>query len=184
MQKAEQGKFVQIHYTGTLDNGDVFDSSQGRQPLEFQVGQGHVIDGFDKAVAGMEVAEKKTFTLTPEEAYGQRDESRFHTFQKAQLPPGFEPKLGDTVGLSTDQGQQIPALVTSVTDEQVIVDWNHPLAGKSLTFAIEVVGVSDTPTQVAASCGCGDTGCGSGGCGDSGCGTGGSSGSGGCGCGC
>ncbi|MEW5734234.1 MAG: peptidylprolyl isomerase [Thermodesulfobacteriota bacterium] len=176
MQKAEQGKFVQIHYTGTLDNGDVFDSSQGRSPLEFQVGQGQVIDGFDKAVAGMSVGEKKTFNLSPDQAYGQRDETRIHTFQRAQLPPGFTPAQGDTVGLTTDQGHQIPAVVTLVTEEKVEVDWNHPLAGKSLTFAIELMGVSDQPTQ-ASGCGCGcggdcgtetSGGCGSGGCGDKG----------------
>lgn len=169
MEKVESGLFVSIDYTGTLENGDVFDSSQGRQPLEVQVGSGGVIPGFETALMGMSLNETKTFTLSPEEAYGHRDDDRMHDFPKSDIPEGMEPEVGQTLMLSTPQGQQIPARVDSIDDEKVVFDLNHPLAGKSLTFKIEVVGISDTATQQHGGCGsgCASDGCG---CGDSGCG--------------
>lgn len=163
MSEVEKGKYVQVHYKGTLENGDVFDSSEGRDPLEFIMGQGQVVPGFENAFSGMSVAEKKTFTLEPDQAYGPRDENRVTSFDRAQIPQDANPKVGDTVGLTNDQGQQIPAMVTEVTEEKVSVDWNHPLAGQRLTFEIEVMGVTDKPTQ-AAPAGCGENP--SGACGD------------------
>jgi peptidylprolyl isomerase len=165
MEKVENGLFVSVAYTGTLDNGEVFDSSKGRQPLEVQMGTGNLIPGFESALMGMAVNETKTFTLSPEEAYGQRDESRMHAFPKSEIPEGVSPQVGQTLTLSTPQGQQIPARVARVDDEEIVFDLNHPLAGQSLTFDIEVVGINATATQQPASCGSGCAGCGESGCG-------------------
>ena len=153
MQKVESGLYVSVHYTGTLQNGEIFDSSQGGKPLEFQVGTEQLISGFEQAVMGMAMHEKKEFTLTPEQAYGQRDESHVHDFPVSEIPAGMVPKGGQTVSLSTPEGQRIPAVVAALDDEKVTFDLNHPLAGQSLTFAIEVVGISNTPTQAPAGCG-------------------------------
>ena len=168
MKKVESGVFVSVDYTGTLDNGDVFDSSEGRHPMEVQMGSGNVIPGFESAIMGMSLNETKTFTLSPEEAYGHRDDSRMHDFPKSDIPAGMEPEVGQTLMLSTPQGQQIPARVDRINDDHVTFDLNHPLAGKALTFKIEVVGISETATQQHGGCG---SDCSSGGCdcGDSGC---------------
>ena len=153
MQKVENGKFVSVHYTGTLENGEQFDSSQGRQPLEFQVGAGQMIEGFENAVKDMALNEKKTITLRPEEAYGPRDESRTHDIPKAQIPQDIDPQVGQTLALTTPQGQQIPARIAAVDEQNVTFDLNHPLAGETLIFDIEVVAINDTPTQQPAGCG-------------------------------
>ena len=169
MQKVENGLFVSVEYTGTLDNGEEFDSSKGRLPLEVQIGAGNVIPGFESALMGMAVNETKTFTLPPEEAYGDHDKSRVYDFPKSDIPQGMEPEVGQILALTTKDGQQIPARVDRIEDETVVFDLNHPLAGQALTFSIEVVGISETKTQTQESCGCGST-CASGSCGDdSGC---------------
>ncbi|MGA6925819.1 MAG: peptidylprolyl isomerase [Desulfosarcina sp.] len=168
MEKVEKGLFVSIDYTGTLTNGDVFDSSQGRQPLEVEVGSGGVIPGFEDALMGMTLNQTKTFTLSPDEAYGQRDDDRMHDFPASDIPDGMTPEVGQTLMLSTPQGQQIPARVDSIDDEKVTFDLNHPLAGQSLSFTIQVVGISETATQAHGGCGsdCASGGCS---CGDAGC---------------
>ena len=153
MQKVENGMFVSVHYTGTLDNGDQFDTSQGRPPLEFKAGAGQMIKGFDAQVLGMSLNEKKTFTLAPEEAYGERNEEYMHEFPRSEMPAEINPEVGQTLALTSPEGQHIPARVAAVDDEKVTVDLNHPLAGQSLTFQVEVVGISDTPTQAPAGCG-------------------------------
>ena len=174
MNKVSDSLFVSVDYKGTLQNGQVFDSSEGRQPLEVQMGAGQLIKGFEDALMGMTLNEKKTFTLSPEEAYGEVDKSRQHTFSRNDVPEEMDPQVGQTVGLTTQDGRQIPARIIAVGEEGVTVDLNHPLAGESLTFEIEVVGISETPTQ-AAGCGCGcdcSSGAPEGGCGSdsSGCG--------------
>jgi peptidylprolyl isomerase len=156
MEKVEKDLFVSVDYKGTLANGEVFDSSEGRPPLEVQMGAGQLIKGFEDALAGMSINEKKTFTIAPEEAYGLRDEDNTHSFDRKDIPPEMNPSVGQVVGLSSADGGQIPAKVTHVDDEKVIVDLNHPLAGESLTFAIEVVGISASPTQAH---GCAEGGC-------------------------
>ena len=168
MQKVENGLFVSVDYTGSLDSGEVFDSSEGRQPLEVQMGSGSVIPGFEAALMGMALNERKTVTLSPDEAYGHRDERHMHDFPRAEVPAGMTPEVGQTLMLSTPQGQQIPAKVYSVDDEKVVFDLNHPLAGERLTFEIKVVGISDAATQQHA--GCNSGGCGSCDCGGEGCG--------------
>ena len=168
MEKVANGLFVSIDYTGTLDNGEVFDTSEGRKPMEVQVGAGNVIPVFESALLGMSLNETKTFTLSPEEAYGHRDDDQMHDFPKSDIPAGMDPEVGQVLMLNTPKGQQIPARVDSIDDEKVIFDLNHPLAGQSLTFKIEVVGLSETATQQHDGCGshCSSGGCG---CGDSGC---------------
>ena len=104
---------------------------------------------------GMSLNEKKVFTLDPEDAYGQKDGSLTHSFPRADVPAEINPEVGQTVALATQEGQQVPALITEVDDEKVVVDLNHPLAGETLTFDIEVVGISATPTQDPAGCGSG-----------------------------
>jgi peptidylprolyl isomerase len=155
MGKIEKGMFVSVMYTGSLANGDVFDSNEGGQPLEFQTGAGQLIKGFEDAVMEMSLKEKKEFTLKPEEAYGLHDEGRVHDFPRAELPAGMDPKVGDTLAFSTPEGQQIPAKLIKMDDEKLTFDLNHPLAGEKLTFNIEVVGISDTPTQQPQGCGSG-----------------------------
>ena len=155
MQKVENGKFVSVTYTGTLENGEVFDTSEGRLPLEFQTGAGQLIEGFENAVMGMSINEKKEFTLEPEDAYGMRDEKQVHVISRSELPESVEPKVGDTMTFSTPEDRQIPARLIKMDDENLTFDLNHPLAGESLTFAIEVVGLSDTPTQESHGCGSG-----------------------------
>ena len=174
MDKVSDGLYVSVDYKGTLPNGQVFDSSEGRAPLEVQMGAGQLIAGFEKALMGMALNEKKTFTLPPEEAYGEVDEDRKHTFSNTDVPAEMNPQVGQTVGLTTQNGRQVPAQIIAVDEKGVTVDFNHPLAGQSLTFDIEVVAISATPTQ-SAGCNCGcdcSSGAPEGGCGSnvSGCG--------------
>jgi len=168
MQKVENGLFVNVDYTGTLGSGEVFDSSKDREPLEVHMGAGKMIPGFESALIGMALNESKTFTLSPEEAYGHRDDSRMYDFPKSEIPQGMEPEVGQILALTNPDGQQIPARVDRMDDETVFFDLNHPLAGESLTFAVEILGISETATQQHAGCGCStsDSGCG---CEDSGC---------------
>ncbi len=155
MEKVENGLFVSVDYEGTLENGDVFDTSSGRQPMELQMGAGQLIKGFEDALMGMALNEKKKFTLDPNDAYGHRNEDNVHVIKRTEIPAEMNPKVGEMIGLTSPDGRQIPAHIAQVDDEQVTVDLNHPLAGKSLTFQIEVVGISSTPTQASAGCGCG-----------------------------
>lgn len=156
MQKVENGMFVSVNYTGTLENGEQFDSSEGRAPLEFKVGEGQMIKGFEKAVKGMSLNEKKTFTLSPDEAYGERDESYTYEFPTDQIPAEVAPEVGQTLALTSPEGHHIPARIIAVDDEKVTFDLNHPLAGKALTFDIQIMSISATPTQQPVNCG---TGC-------------------------
>lgn len=154
MEKVDNGLFVSIHYTGTLDDGQVFDSSQGRQPLEVEVGAGRVLKKFENALVGMALNEKKVFTLACEDAYGERNDDLNHTFARSELPAEADPKVGDVLSLTSSDGQQFPARIAEADDDKVVVDLNHPLAGQSLTFDVEVVGISETPTQPQMGAGC------------------------------
>jgi peptidylprolyl isomerase len=155
VEKVEKDLYVSVDYTGTLQNGEVFDSSQGGQPLEVQMGVGQLIEGFERELMGMSLNDKKKFTLSPEDAYGQRDDSLTREFARADFPPEIEPRVGMTIALQTPEGRQMPAQITHLDDKKLSVDLNHPLAGESLTFEIEVVGISRTQTQPNAGCGCG-----------------------------
>ena len=155
MEKVEKGMFVSVDYKGSLENGEIFDSSHGRQPLEIQMGAGQLIKGFEKELLGMAVNEKKVFTVEPEDAYGRRDENLSQSFARSDVPPELNPRVGMTVGVRSPEGHQIPARITYVDNEKLTLDLNHPLAGETLTFEIEVKGISNTPTQSPSACGSG-----------------------------
>ncbi|NQT70740.1 MAG: peptidylprolyl isomerase [Desulfobacteraceae bacterium] len=155
MEKVEKDLFVSVDYKGTLQNGDVFDTSHGHQPLEVKVGAGQLITGFENELLGMSLNEKKTFTLEPEEAYGKRNENLKRDIPKADFPSELNPRVGMTVGLQNPEGHQVPAQIVHLDDEKLTLDMNHPLAGETLNFEIEVVGISDTQTQAPSGCGCG-----------------------------
>lgn len=152
MERVENGTYVSVEYTGTLGNGDVFDSSNGRQPLEIQMGAGQLIRGFEAQLMGMALNEKKVFTLLPEDAYGERNDDLMQSMPRSEVPPDMELEIGMVVGLVTPEGNHVPARVVELDDENLTMDLNHPLAGESLTFDIEVVGISDTPTQEPEGC--------------------------------
>ena len=139
MTQAKSGDTVRIHYTGTLDDGTQFDSSAGRDPLEFALGGGQVIPGFDNAVDGMTVGDSKTVTIPPEEAYGQRHEQLVQQVSRDALPDEIEPAVGMQLQSQSPEGQVMMLVVTEVGDESITVDANHPLAGQALTFEIELV---------------------------------------------
>jgi FKBP-type peptidyl-prolyl cis-trans isomerase 2 len=141
-QMIEKGKKVKIHYKGTLTDGNVFDSSEGRDPLEFEMGAGNVIPGFEKGVADMKVGEKKTINIPCAEAYGeQRDEMKMEV-ERTQLPPEMEPQVGMGLQMQTPEGQAIPVQIVAVTDKTVTIDANHPLAGQDLTFELELIEIN------------------------------------------
>ena len=139
MQEAKKGDKVKVHYHGKLTNGETFDSSAGREPLEFEVGSGSVIKGFDEGVSGMKVGEKKTINIPVDEAYGQRSEDMLIEFPKDRFPTDMEIKEGMQLMMSNGTGQNIPVIVTEVKEDAVILDANHPLAGEELIFDIELV---------------------------------------------
>ncbi|MGZ9809082.1 FKBP-type peptidyl-prolyl cis-trans isomerase [Pseudoroseicyclus sp. H15] len=140
MTQVKQGDTVSIHYTGTTD-GQTFDSSEGREPLQFQVGSGQIIPGLDAAMPGMEVGESKTVTVPADQAYGQADPSAKQTVARAQIPDNIPLEPGTRLQMQTPQGQAVPVTVAEVTESEVVLDANHPLAGKDLTFQVEVVDV-------------------------------------------
>ncbi len=142
MTQAKSGDTVRIHYTGTLSDGSTFDSSAGRDPLEFKLGSGQVIVGFDNAVDGMNVGEEKTVEIPCEEAYGPVNPDARHDFPRDKVPDDVPLEIGGRLQLSGPQGQPIMVTVAEVTEEVVVLDANHPLAGKDLTFKIELVEIA------------------------------------------
>ena len=138
----KKGDKIKVDYTGSLDNGTVFDTSEGKQPLEFEVGAGKIIKGFDNAVIGMEKDQEKEIKLKPEEAYGNPNPELVKKIPKTVLPKEQEPKAGMMILMKTKEGQQIPARITEVADADITIDLNHPLAGKNLNFKIKVVDIS------------------------------------------
>lgn len=141
MTKAKDGSQVKVHYTGSLKTGEIFDSSEGREPLEFTVGAGMMIKGFDAAVNGMEIGEKKKAEIPAAEAYGEVREDLIITFSKDKLPDDLDPQVGQKLAMSNGD-QQIPVTITSVSEDSVQIDANHELAGKDLIFDIELVEVN------------------------------------------
>ena len=139
MKKAQNGDKVRVHYTGTLDNGEVFDTSYEREPLEFVIGEGKLIPGFEKAVEGMEVGEKKKIKIPYQEAYGEKRNELLLEVPKSELPEGLTPQIGMQFQLNTPSGGTIIAELTEIKDDTVILDANHPLAEKDLNFEIELV---------------------------------------------
>jgi len=142
MSKAEKGTKVKVHYTGTLTDETVFDSSREREPLEFTVGAGQMIEGFDQAVQGMSVGENKKITVPSEKAYGPKKDEAMITVSKTQLPEGLTPKEGMQLEATQQDGRKQMLVIAEVKGEDVVLDANHPLAGKDLIFDIELVEVS------------------------------------------
>ena len=139
MQQVKEGDVVRVHYTGKLINGEQFDSSVGREPLEFTVGAGQMIRGFDAAMPGMGLGEKKTINIAPEDAYGPRVEEAIIEFPRENVPAEMVLEPGMPLTLSNQQGQPVPVIVIEVKDDVVIMDANHFLAGQELVFDIELV---------------------------------------------
>lgn len=141
MQTAKKGDKVKVHYHGKLTDGTTFDSSEGRSPLEFEVGSGQVIPGFDEGVTGLQIGEKRTVNIPADQAYGQVSEEQIVEFPKDQFPPEMTPEVGMPISMSNDQGQTFQVVIKEVKEESVILDANHPLAGKDLVFDIELVDI-------------------------------------------
>ncbi|WP_406661745.1 peptidylprolyl isomerase [Methanolobus sp. ZRKC3] len=136
----KDGDTIKIHYTGTLDDGSVFDSSENHgEPLEFTVGSGQVIKGFDDAVRDMELGGEKEFRIEPAEAYGEYSDALSQSIPKEYIKADMEIELGMMLLVKSPDGQQMPAKIVGMTEDEVKLDMNHPLAGKALTFNIKVI---------------------------------------------
>lgn len=142
MTQVKSGDTVRIHYTGTLEDGSTFDSSAGRDPLEFVVGSGQIIPGLDKALPGMAVGESKTVNIAPEEAYGPVNPDARQAVPRADIPADIPLDPGTQLQVQTPTGQVMAVTVAEVTETEVVLDANHALAGKTLTFAFEIVSVN------------------------------------------
>ncbi|NNF49962.1 MAG: peptidylprolyl isomerase [Woeseiaceae bacterium] len=141
MSAAKSGDTVRIHYTGTLDDGTEFDSSAGREPLEFTLGSGQVISGFDDAVSGMTVGDKKSVRMEADQAYGERRDELVQEVPRSALPDEIKPEEGMALQSQSPEGHIMNLVVTGVADASITVDANHPLAGHALSFDIELVAI-------------------------------------------
>ena len=139
MSQVKQNDTVKVHYTGKLADGQVFDSSLEREPIEFTMGQGQLIPGFEKGLLDMKVNEKKTINIPSEEAYGEPREELIQEVDKSQLPEEIKPEPGMGLVSKSPDGREMNLVVTEVKDNSIVVDGNHPLAGKDLVFDLEVV---------------------------------------------
>jgi len=139
MTQAKDGDTVKIHYTGRLQDGSVFDSSSGSEPLQFNIGSGQVIPGFEEAVAGMTIGEKKTTLIPSDKAYGKRDPSLVMVIDRKHVPPEIDPEVGLRLQVGSPSGELLAVTVVEVNDENITLDANPPLAGEDLTFDIELL---------------------------------------------
>lgn len=144
MQQVQNGDKVKVHYHGKLRSGETFDSSEGREPLEFTVGGGQVIPGFDQGVMGMTVGDKRTVEIDVQNAYGEKSTDMIIEFPKNQFPEDMNPEVGMQLMMNNGQGQQFPVTIAEVKEESVMLDANHPLAGQELIFDIELVEIVPT----------------------------------------
>lgn len=145
MQQVKSGDKIKVHYHGRLTNGETFDKSEGREPLEFEVGSGMVIKGFDDGVTGMAVGDKKTINIPADEAYGPKNPDMIIDMPKDRFPKDMELEVGMPLSMSDGQGQQFQVVVAEVQDEVIILDANHPLAGEDLIFDLELVEIINKP---------------------------------------
>lgn len=141
MTQVKNGDKVKVNYKGTLEDGTLFDSSEGREPLEFTVGKGMVIKGFDEALPGMAIGDRKTVKIDVDNAYGHPKEDMVMEFPKSDFPEDMKPEPGMQLHLSDNQGNHFPVVVKEVKEDSVVLDANHVLAGKNLTFDIELVSI-------------------------------------------
>ena len=142
MSEAKKGDRVKVHYTGKLDDGSVFDTSADRQPLEFTIGEGAVIPGFERAVIGLQPGESTETTVGSSDAYGARSQELVTEVKREQLPSDLEVAVGQQLQVGMADGQTAIVLVTDVTENGIVIDANHPLAGMDLTFAIELIEIA------------------------------------------
>jgi peptidylprolyl isomerase len=142
MTQAKEGSTVKVHYTGKLEDGTVFDSSRDSEPLEFTIGAGQIIPGFEHAVIGMDIGDSKSVTITPEDGYGPHRDEMVMSVKRDQLPPELEPQIGLQLQSRQRDGQIVVFTITEVNETSITVDANHPLAGKSLIFEIELLDVA------------------------------------------
>jgi FKBP-type peptidyl-prolyl cis-trans isomerase 2 len=141
MQQVKKGDKVNVHYHGKLKDGSTFDSSEGREPLEFTVGQGQVIKGFDDAVMDMAPGDKKTVNILVVDAYGERNDDMIMEYPISEFPDDMKPEVGMELQMGDNGGNVFPVVITEVGNETVMLDANHPLAGHDLTFEIELVSI-------------------------------------------
>ena len=142
MAQVKSGDTVQVHYEGKLKSGEMFDSSAGREPLEFTVGSGQVIPGFDVAVIDMEVGQSKTVNIPVGEAYGERSKEAIISIPRSEFPEDLNPEVGQELQMSDDEGHVFPVVVAEVADDHIVLDANHPLAGEDLIFEISLVKIA------------------------------------------
>jgi peptidylprolyl isomerase len=141
-EQAKNGDMVTVHYTGRLEDGTVFDSSHGRDPIQFTIGDNNIIPGFEQAVIGMAPGQSKTERIASEYAYGPRREDMIIEVDRSRLPNEVDPKVGEPLQIRTMDGRTAPAIITDVGDESITIDANHPLAGLDLIFDIELVQIT------------------------------------------
>ena len=142
MSQAKAGDKVKVHYTGKLEDGTVFDSSKDREPLEFALGSGNVIPGFESGLLGMEPGESKTLTIAPDEAYGQINPDLVATVERKQFPENISPEVGLQLQMTQPNGLPLNVTIINIVGDSITLDANHPLAGKTLVFEVELVAVA------------------------------------------
>lgn len=142
MSQAAKGDKVKVHYTGTLDDGTVFDSSREREPLEFVIGSGTLIPGFENGVLGMKVGETKTIDIPAADAYGERKDGLMASLERSEVPDNIEPKAGMFVEMELKDGNNARARIAKVDEQTIVLDFNHPLAGQDLSFEVELLAVA------------------------------------------
>ena len=147
MQQVKQGDKVKVHYHGRLTSGETFDKSEGREPLEFEVGSGMVIKGFDEGLLGMAVGDKKTIEIPVEDAYGAKDPEAIIEFPIDRFPPNIKPEVGMQLAMNNGAGQQMPVVIVEVKPDAVVLDANHQLAGQDLVFDLELVEIN-SPSRI------------------------------------
>ncbi|MBL0882409.1 MAG: peptidylprolyl isomerase [Chitinophagaceae bacterium] len=148
MGQVKKGDTVKVHYHGKLTNGSTFDSSEGREPLEFEVGSGMVIPGFDEGVTGMSIGDKKTIHIPADQAYGQKEEHMIMEFPRDRFPEDMVPEVGMQLNMSNGSGQNFPVVITEVRETVVVLDANHPLAGEDLIFDLELVSINGASSLI------------------------------------
>jgi FKBP-type peptidyl-prolyl cis-trans isomerase 2 len=142
--QAKHGDKVKVHYTLKDAKGQVIESSKETTPIEFTIGEGKVIPGFEKGILGITVNESKTITIPPDEAYGLRDEKKIFDFERKKASADFDPRVGDTIRMHRPDGKAVPVMVVAITEKGFLMDANHPLAGKELIFDLELVEIVKT----------------------------------------
>ena len=144
MSQVKENNTIKVNYTGKLSNGQIFDTSEGKEPIEFVLGQGRLIPGFEKGLIDMKLNEKKTIEIAKDQAYGDVNDNLIQEIKKTDLPQDMEPKVGMGLVSKSPDGKEINLMVVEVKDESIVIDGNHPLAGHDLIFDVEVLEIKET----------------------------------------